>query len=155
MSLCIQAQRHSVFLGLPLGGNRDSFVEALEDMGYSFEDETDECTVLTGLFDGVGARIEVHATPRSHTVHIVTVYFIEIGGNEVGRLMKTRQIRKKLRSKYGSWDYTHERNLEEWSSTYARISLGKKKLKGDKFKTLFVQWQDRSGWETLQKEQNM
>ena len=74
-------------------------------------------------------------------------------GNEVGLLMKSKQIRKQLRRKYSSWDYTHERNLEEWSSTYARISLGKKRLKGDSFKTLYVQWQDRSGWEALQREQ--
>ena len=66
--------------------------------------------------------------------------------------MKTRQIRKQLRRKYAEWEYTHERNLEEWSSEFARISFGKKRLQGNSFKTLFVQWQDRSGWETLQRE---
>ena len=152
MFLCTEAQEHSVFLGIELGGNKDEFVDALEDKGYVFEEEDEECTTLSGLFDGVGAKIEVHATPRSHTVHIVTVYFVEIGGNEVGLLMKTRQIRKQLKRKYNSWEYTHERNLEEWSSEFARISLGKKRLKGDSFKTLFVQWQDRSGWEALQRE---
>ena len=154
ISLCLTAQRHSIFLGLELGGDRDEFVEAIEDKGFEFEDEDDECTVLSGIFDGVGARIEVHATPQSHTVHLVTVYFVEIGANEVGLLMKTRQIRKQLKRKYGSWDYTHERNLEEWSSTYARVSLGKKRLNGDDFKTLYVQWQDRSGWEALQQEKD-
>ena len=152
MSLCTAAQRHSVFLGLELGGDRDAFVEALEDMGYVFEEEDDTLTTLSGLFDGIGARIEVLATPRSHTVHIVRVLFVEIGGNEVGLLMKTNQIRKQLRRKYGKWDYTHENHVEEWSSTYARVSLGKKRLKGDTFKTLFVQWQDRSGWEALERE---
>lgn len=152
-SLCATAQRHSEFLGLPLGGDRDEFVEALEDLGYEFEDEDNECTTLSGLFDGIRSRIEVHATPRSHTVHIVIVYFDEIEGNEVGLLMKTKQIRKKLRQKYGTWDYTHEKGLEEWSSTYARVSLGKKRLKNNSYKTIYVQWQDRSGWETLQKEQ--
>ena len=153
MSLCAQAQRHSLFLGLPLGGDRDEFVDSLEAKGFVFEDEDNECTTLTGLFDGIGAKLEVHATPKSHTVHLVIVYFVEMEGNEVGLLMKSRQIRKQLRRKYSSWDYTHERNLEEWSSTYARISLGKKRLKGDSFKTLFVQWQDRCGWEALQREQ--
>lgn len=152
LSLCAEAQKHSEFLGLPLGGDRDEFVDALEDLGFLFEDEDNECTTLSGFFDGIGSRIEVHATPRSHTVHIVIVYFDEIEGNEVGLLMKTNQIRKKLRKKYGSWDYTHEKGLEEWSSTYARISLGKKRLKGNSYKTLYVQWQDRSGWETLQRE---
>lgn len=152
MSLCLAAQRHSLFLGIELGGNRDEFVEALEDKGYTFEEEDDECTTLSGLFDGINAKIEVHATPQSHIVHLVAVYFVEIGGNEIGLLMKTRQIRKQLRRKYASWDYTHERNLEEWSSPFARISLGKKRLEGDNFKTLYVQWQDRSGWEALQRE---
>ena len=152
MSLCIEAQRHSVFLGLPLGGDRDELVDSLEEKGFVFEDETGDCTTLTGLFDGVGARIEVRATPRSHIVHLVTVYFVEIEGNEVGLLMKTSQIRKKLRKKYASWDYTRAKGLEEWSSSYARISLGKKRLKGDSFKTIYVQWQDRSGWEALQRE---
>ena len=155
MSLGIAAQQHSVFLGVELGGDRDEFVESIEDKGFIFEEEDDECTVLSGLFDGVGARIEVHSTPQSHTVHLVTVWFVEIGPNEVGLLMKTSQIRKQLRRKYGKWDYTRERNLEEWSSTYARISLGKKRLGDDKFKTLFVQWQDRSGWEVLQREKDM
>lgn len=154
MSLCMAAQRHSLFLGLPLGGDRDEFVDSLEAKGFVFKDEDDECTTLVGLFDGIGARIEVQATPRSHIVHLVTVWFVEIKGNEVGLLMKTRQIRKKLRRKYKSWDYTHERNLEEWSSTYARVSLGKKRLKGDSFKTIYVQWQDRSGWEALQREKD-
>lgn len=148
----MSAQEHSIFLGIELGGDRDAFVEELEDKGFEFEEEDDECTVLSGLFDGVGARIEVLATPQSHTVHLVTVYFVEMEGNEVGLLMKTNQIRKQLKRKYGKWDYTHERNLEEWSSPYARVSLGKKRLKGDNFKTLYVQWQDRSGWEALQRE---
>lgn len=152
LSLCITAQRHSVFLNLPLGGDRDEFVDSLEAKGFVFEDEDNECTTLTGFFDGIDAKIEVHATPRSHTVHLVTVWFVEIKGNEIGLLMKTSQIRKQLRRKYASWDYTHERNLEEWSSTYARVSLGKKRLKGDSFKTIYVQWQDRSGWEALQRE---
>ena len=154
MSLCMAAQRHSLFLGLPLGGDRDEFVDSLEEKGFEFEDEDNECTTLTGLFDGIGAKIEVHATPRSHTVHLVTVWFVEIGGNEIGLLMKTNQIRKQLRRKYASWDYTHERNLEEWSSTYARVSFGKKRIKGERFKTLYVQWQDRSGWEALQREKD-
>ncbi len=148
------AQRHSTFLGIELGGDRDEFLEALEDKGFEYEDEDDECTVLSGLFDGVGARIEVLSTPRSRTVHLVTVYFVEIQGNEVGLLMKTNQVRKQLKRKYRSWDYTHERDLEEWSSPYARISLGKKQLMGDDFKTLYVQWQDRSGWEALQREKD-
>ena len=131
----MSAQEHSIFLGIELGGDRDAFVEELEDKGFEFEEEDDECTVLSGLFDGVGARIEVLATPQSHTVHLVTVYFIEMEGNEVGLLMKTNQIRKQLKRKYGKWDYTHERNLEEWSSPYARVSLGKKRLKGDNGKT--------------------
>ena len=97
MSLCTEAQRHSVFLGLELGGDRSEFVDSLEAKGYVLEDEDNECTTLSGLFDGIGARIEVRATPVSHVVHLVTVYFIEIGGNEIGLLMKTNQIRKRLR----------------------------------------------------------
>ena len=146
------SHRHSVFLGLPLGGDREAFVDSLEAKGYVLEEEDEECTVLTGLFDGVGARIEVHATPRSHVVHLVTVLFIEMEGNEVGLLMKSNQIRKRLKRKYAKWDHTRAKRVEEWSSPYARISLGKKRLKGDNFKTLYVQWQDRSGWEALQRE---
>lgn len=150
--LGLDAQEHSVFLGQPLGGDKDEFVEGLEDKGYAFEQEQDGCTTLSGLFDGVGALIEVHSTPRSHLVHLVTVYFVEIGGNEIGLLMKTRQVRKQLRRKYASWDYTRQDGTEEWSSPYARISFGKKRLNRDDHKTLFVQWQDRSGWEALQRE---
>lgn len=148
----VEAQKHSVFLGLELGGNRDELVDSLEGKGFVLLDETNECSTMAGLFDGIGSKIEVHATPRTHTVHLVAVYFSEIQGNEIGLLMKSAQIRKQLRHKYGSWDYTHEKGLEEWSSTYARVSLGKKKLKGDTFKTLFVRWEDRSGWEALQRE---
>lgn len=152
MFLRLGAQEHSLFLGIPLGGDRDAFVASLEDLGYAYEEETATVTTLSGLFDGIGATVLVHATPQSHTVHLVTVYFTEMQGNEIGLLVKTRQIRRKLRRKYAKWDYTTEKNLEEWSSTYARVSLGKKRLKGDSFKTLYVQWQDRYGWETLRRE---
>lgn len=146
--------QHSAFLGIPLGGNRDRFVSAIEEKGFSVEKETAGSTTLSGLFDGVRAHIEVLATPRSNTVHIVRVYFTEIQGNEVGLLMKANQIRKQIRGKYADWEHTREKGIEEWSSAYARVSVGKEKRKGDNFKTLFVQWQDRSGWEALQREKD-
>ena len=49
-------------------------------------------------------------------------------------------------------DYRREKALDEWSSTYARVSLGTRRLPGNSYKTLYVWWQDRSGWETLQRE---
>ena len=39
MFLCAKAQEHSVFLGIELGGDKDEFVDALEDKGFQFEEE--------------------------------------------------------------------------------------------------------------------
>jgi hypothetical protein len=109
-------------------------------------------TSFTGMFDGVQCIIEVHATPKSHTVHQVSVSFSEFMENEVARMLKYRQIKKQLKRKYSAWDYRREKALDEWSSTYARISLGTRRFPGHRHKTLYVWWQDRAGWETLQEE---
>ena len=67
---------HAVFLGLPLGGSGEAFVDSLERRGYEIQNSSDVCTSLTGQFDGVGCIIEVHTTPKSHTVHQVSVSFV-------------------------------------------------------------------------------
>ena len=141
-----------LFLGIPLGGNSEAFVDSLEKRGYVLQNETDICTSLTGMFDGVQCIVEVHATPRSRTVHQVSVTFAEFMENEVARMLMYRSIRSRLKRKYAHWDYRHGKSLDEWSSDDARISLGVRRLPGHSYKTLYVWWQDRVGWETLNKE---
>ena len=147
-----QSQDHATFLGLPLGGDMETFVDSLEDKGYEVQTMSETVTSFTGMFDGVQCIIEVHATPKSHTVHQVSVSFSEFMENEVARMLKYRQIKKQLKRKYSAWDYRREKSLDEWSSTYARISLGTRRFPGHRHKTLYVWWQDRAGWETLQEE---
>jgi hypothetical protein len=149
---CVGRCQNAVFLGISLGGEQEAFVDSLECMGYEVQTMSDTHTSLTGMFDGVQCIIEVHATPKSHTVHQVSVTFAEFMENEVARMLKYRQIKKQLKRKYGKWDYRREKALDEWSSTYARVSLGTRRLPGNSYKTLYVWWQDRSGWETLNKE---
>ena len=148
----VSVAQNAVFLGIPLGGEHEQFVEKLETMGYEVQTMSETATSLTGMFDGVLCIIEVHATPRSHVVHQVSVSFAEFMENEVARMLKYRQIKKQLKRKYAKWDYRREKGLDEWSSSYARVSLGTKRLPGQSYKTLYVWWQDRAGWETLQKE---
>ena len=143
---------HAVFMGLPLGGSGEAFVDSLERRGYEIQNSSDVCTSLTGLFDGVGCIIEVHTTPKSHTVHQVSVSFVEFGPNEVARSLKFNRIKRALTQKYGHWDYDSSRGLYEWSSDYARVSLGHKRIEGQSYKTLYVWWQDREGWERLVSE---
>lgn len=145
--------QHAEFLGLPLGGDMNIFLDSLESKGYELQSISDTHASLTGMFDGVQCIIEVHATPRSSTVHQVSVSFSEFMDNEVARMLKYRQIKKQLKRKYSHWDYHREKGLDEWSSSNARISLGTKRLPGQAHKTLYVWWQDRAGWETLQQEQ--
>lgn len=154
MSLEVYSQKtaHAVFLGLSLGGDRQEFVDSLEERGYEIDVEDHLYTSFTGLFDGVGVIIEVHATPISQIVHQVSVSFVEFQENEFARWLKFSEIKKKLKKKYGSWRHTREKGLDEWSSSYARVSLGTTRLPGNSYKTLFVWWQDRSGWEALQME---
>ena len=129
------------------------FLDSLESKGYELQTISDTHASLTGMFDGVQCIIEVHATPRSSTVHQVSVSFSEFMENEVARMLKYRQIKKQLKRKYSHWDYHREKGLDEWSSSNARISLGTKRLPGQAHKTLYVWWQDRAGWEALQQEQ--
>lgn len=146
------SSQHSVFLGLPLGGDLEVFVDSLEDRGYEVQTMSGTVVSLTGMFDGVQCIIEVHATPKSSTVHQVSVSFSEFMENEVARMLKYRQIKKQLKRKYAKWDYRREKGLDEWSSSYARVSLGTRRLPGQSYKTLYVWWQDRVGWEALQQE---
>ena len=152
LPLYSQSEAHAVFLGLPLGGDLETFVDSLEDKGYEVQTMSETTASLTGMFDGVQCIIEVHATPKSHTVHQVSVSFSEFMENEIARMLKYRQIKKQLKRKYSKWDYRREKVLDEWSSTFARISLGTRRLPGQLHKTLYVWWQDRAGWETLQEE---
>lgn len=159
LSLCLlfvfatrASSQHSVFLGLPLGGDLEVFVDSLEDRGYEVQTMSGTVVSLTGMFDGVQCIIEVHATPKSSTVHQVSVSFSEFMENEVARMLKYRQIKKQLKRKYSKWTYRREKALDEWSSPYARISIGTRRLPGQRYKTLYVWWQDRAGWETLQEE---
>lgn len=152
--LCAQDEgRHATFLGLSLGGDYDDFLDSLETRGYELQAMAEAHASLTGMFDGVQCVIEVHATPRSGLVHQVSVSFVEFLDNEVARMLQCRRIRKALKKKYAAWDYRRERALDEWSSSYARISLGTRRLPGQRYKTLYVWWQDRAGWEALSKEQ--
>lgn len=152
LPLYSQSEAHAVFLGLPLGGDLETFVDSLEDKGYEVQTMSEATASLTGMFDGVQCIIEVHATPKSHTVHQVSVSFSEFMENEIARMLKYRQIKKQLKRKYSKWDYRREKALDEWSSPYARISLGTRRLPEQRYKTLYVWWQDRAGWETLQEE---
>ena len=152
LPLYSQSEAHAVFLGLPLGGDLETFVDSLEDKGYEVQTMSETTASLTGMFDGVQCIIEVHATPKSHTVHQVSVSFSEFMENEIARMLKYRQIKKQLKRKYSKWDYRREKALDEWSSLYARISLGTRRLPEHRYKTLYVWWQDRAGWETLQEE---
>jgi hypothetical protein len=159
LSLCLlfafatgASSQHPVFLGLPLGGDLEVFVDSLEDRGYEVQMMSGTVVSLTGMFDGVQCIIEVHATPKSSTVHQVSVSFSEFMENEVARMLKYRQIKKQLKRKYSKWTYRREKALDEWSSPYARISIGTRRLPGQRYKTLYVWWQDRAGWETLQEE---
>ena len=159
LSLCLlfafatrASSQHSVFLGLPLGGDLEVFVDSLEDRGYEVQTMSETVVSLTGMFDGVQCIIEVHATPKSSTVHQVSVSFSEFMENEVARMLKYRQIKKQLKRKYSKWTYRREKALDEWSSPYARISIGTRRFPGQRYKTLYVWWQDRAGWETLQEE---
>ena len=72
-----QSGEHALFLGLPLGGDLETFVDSLEDKGYEVQTMSETTASLTGMFDGVQCIIEVHATPKSHTVHQVSVSFSE------------------------------------------------------------------------------
>lgn len=152
MFLRLPAQEHAVFLGLPLGGNVEEFVEELQDKGYEVRTRSQNIISLTGMFDGVQCIIEVHHTPKSLVVHQVSVAFAEFMENDIARMLKYRQIRKTLKKKYSKWHYTRGKALDEWSSPYARISLGTKRFEGQGFKTLFVWWQDREGWERAKAE---
>ncbi|MCM1372235.1 MAG: hypothetical protein NC113_06530 [Bacteroides sp.] len=151
--LCAQDDsEHAAFLGISLGGDYDDFLDSLESRGYDVQTIADTHASLTGMFDGVRCIIEVHRTPKTGVVYQVSVSFVEFMENEVARMLKYRQIKKALKKKYASWDYRREQALDEWSSVYARISLGTRRLPGHGYKTLYVWWQDRAGWEALNRE---
>ena len=57
-----QSGEHVLFLGLPLGGDLETFVDSLEDKGYEVQTMSETIASFTGMFDGVQCIIAVSYT---------------------------------------------------------------------------------------------
>lgn len=74
-SFICMAQEHMTFKGIPIDGDLNSFVDKLEELGFSLDREFDD-TVLTGEFAGKSdCKIIICSTKLTNTVCQVGVAF--------------------------------------------------------------------------------
>lgn len=79
--LCTYSQKHMGFMGIPIDGNANSFVNKLREKGFSKDiEDIPNAYCLTGKFYGEDANIQVDYAYDTHTVYSVTVYIVKRTG---------------------------------------------------------------------------
>lgn len=79
--LCTYSQKHMKFMGIPIDGNANFFIQKLGEKGFSRDKEdVPNAYCVTGKFYGEDANIQVDYTYDTHTVYSVTVYIVNRTG---------------------------------------------------------------------------
>lgn len=76
LSFAMRAQEHMTFMGIPIDGKISTFVQKLEDKGFTYIEPTEIGCTLYGDFAGESdCIIGVYGSPTSNTVWKVSVGF--------------------------------------------------------------------------------
>ena len=75
--VCISAQNHIEFMGVPVDGNINDFIVKLEAKQFKVKKRIDNIVIMNGKFAGESAEIFVASTNKTKTVWKVSVYFDE------------------------------------------------------------------------------
>lgn len=112
MGLAQSSDTHLTFMGIPIAGSSDFFLQQLEQKGFTKISEFESSTNLYGKFANEIVELTVLASPRTKTVCKVIVYFPE--KSNWADLRSDYFTKKKLyRSKYLMTD-----DFEFFSSPY-------------------------------------
>mgnify|MGYP001259450938 CR=1 FL=1 len=72
-----QEETHMMFQGIPIDGSVPSFVQKMENKGWTYSRTTNDIIILTGHFASNNAELYIAQTYSSHQVWKVSVFFDE------------------------------------------------------------------------------
>lgn len=107
--ICVMAQEHLSFKGIPIEGSMTTFCQKLKAKGFTSIGRDNNITLFTGDFTGRKATVGVTATDDGKNVFAVIVFFDPSG--EWNTLVNTYDYYKDLYTrKYGSPTVSKENN---------------------------------------------
>ncbi len=108
-AICIMAQEHLSFKGIPIEGSMTTFCQKLKANGFTSIDRYNNTMLFTGDFTGRKATVGVTATDNGKNVFAVVVFFDPSG--EWNTLVNTYDYYKDLYiRKYGNPTISKENN---------------------------------------------
>lgn len=114
-TICVMAQEHLSFKGIPIEGSMTTFCQKLKAKGLTKIGTDNNVTLFTGDFTGRQATIGVGATDDGKSVHSVVVFFDP--NSEWNNLVNTYDYYKELYTrKYGKPSAFQENNPSSQNS---------------------------------------
>ena len=97
---CFGQSEHLKFRNIEIKGEVNRFVDQLKEIGYTVTVESDEATILNGVFIGKECRIYVLKSEKTKTVWGVGVYLPEFSSwNSL--LAEYKTVKEQLIKRYG------------------------------------------------------
>lgn len=119
--ICVMAQEHLSFKGIPIEGSMTSFCQKLKAKGFTSIGRDNNITLFTGDFTGRKATVGVTATDDGKNVFAVVVFFDPSG--EWNTLVNTYDYYKDLYTrKYGEPTISKEKNPAHSDSNTALMA---------------------------------
>lgn len=120
-AICVMAQEHLSFKGIPIEGSMTSFCQKLKAKGFTSIGSDNNITLFTGDFTGRKATVGVTATDDGKNVFAVVVFFDPSG--EWNTLVSTYDYYKDLYTrKYGEPTFSKEKNPAHSDSNTALMA---------------------------------
>ena len=91
---------HLPFMGIPLDGNFNSFVQKLKTKGFQLQEKHGSYVIMTGVFSGNNVELRVFSTPKSNIACGVSVVY-PASDNYQFMYEKYSSIKQNLIRKYG------------------------------------------------------
>ena len=103
ISVCVSAQNHLTFKGVPIEGSLTSFVAKLQAKGFTKISSNEERAMMKGDFSGDSRTILIYATKTTKQVYAVCVVLKE--SSSWSTLKSTyNEYKSSLATKYGEGD---------------------------------------------------
>ena len=119
--ICVMAQEHLSFKGIPIEGSMTTFCQKLKAKGFTSIGRDNNITLFTGDFTGRKATVGVTATDDGKNVFAVIVFFDPSG--EWNTLVNTYDYYKDLYTrKYGEPTISKENNPARADSNTALMA---------------------------------
>lgn len=119
--ICVMAQEHLSFKGIPIEGSMTTFCQKLKAKGFTSIGRDNNITLFTGDFTGRKATVGVTATDDGKNVFAVIVFFDPSG--EWNTLVNTYDYYKDLYTrKYGEPTISKENNPARSDSNTALMA---------------------------------